>query len=153
MLKPNRYLKEIGIDENYWLFNKKENEGDSRYEEDEEGLKEAETWGLDTTLRLIIYTQVRYFKDVGASLGTPSCFLFNKDGSKKDSEQAHKDWIKTLDYIIETFKLMIIDDEEVNKYFGVEDRYINYQSFMKKYKKRLEKGMKMFIEYYRCFWW
>ena len=37
--------------------------------------------------------------------------------------------------------------------FGVEDRYINYQSFMKKYKKRLEKGLKMFIEYYRCFWW
>jgi len=153
MLKPNKYLKEIGIDETYWLFNKKENRGDSRYEENEEGLKEVETWNLDATLSMIIYTQLRYFKDTGAKIGTPSCFLFNEDGSKKDSEQAHKEWIDTLDYIIETFKLMIIEDEEVDKYFGVKDRFHDYKAFMEQYEERLEKGMKMFVDYYRCFWW
>ena len=37
ILKPNKYLKELGIDENYWLFSKS-NQGDPRYVPDEEGL-------------------------------------------------------------------------------------------------------------------
>lgn len=38
MIKLNRYLRELGIDEKYWLFSEKE---DGRYLEDEEGFKPA----------------------------------------------------------------------------------------------------------------
>ena len=38
MIKLNRYLREWGIDENYWLFS---NQEDGRYHEDEEAFKPA----------------------------------------------------------------------------------------------------------------
>ena len=36
MLTPNKYLKEIGIDENFWLF-KDAKSGDERFMPDEDG--------------------------------------------------------------------------------------------------------------------
>ena len=37
MLKLNKYLREIGIDENSYPFNEKERQLDCRYKEDEDG--------------------------------------------------------------------------------------------------------------------
>ena len=54
MVQLNKYLREIGIDENYWLF--KKNQNDSRYEPDEEGFIPAEYFNLNTTLAMIIYS-------------------------------------------------------------------------------------------------
>ena len=58
-LKLNKYLKELGIDENNWLFNKI----DDRYKPDEEGFVDAEHFSLDYSLSLYIYSQLCYFRD------------------------------------------------------------------------------------------
>ena len=61
ILKPNKYLKELGIDEHYWLFDK-DNQDDPRYVPDEEGFVDAEHFSLDTSLSLYIYSQLCYFR-------------------------------------------------------------------------------------------
>ena len=37
MIQLNKYLRELGIDEKNWLFNKENKENDDRYNPDEEG--------------------------------------------------------------------------------------------------------------------
>ena len=69
ILKPNKYLKELGIDEHYWLFDKS-NQDDPRYVPDEEGFVNAEHFSLDTSLSLYIYSQLCYFKE-HCLYGTP----------------------------------------------------------------------------------
>ena len=62
MLKPNKYLREIGIDENFWLF-KDAKSGDDRYKPDEDGFVSAEFWNLDSTFAMYIYSHLCYFKE------------------------------------------------------------------------------------------
>ena len=47
MLKPNKYLREIGIDENFWLF-KDAKSGDERFFPDEDGF-------IDIASNLVTY--------------------------------------------------------------------------------------------------
>ena len=42
ILKLNKYLKELGIDEHNWLFDKETQEIDDRYKPDEEGFIDAD---------------------------------------------------------------------------------------------------------------
>ena len=63
MLKLNKYLREIGIDENSYPFNEKERQSDCRYKEDEDGFVPAEFWNLDTTFAMYIYSHLCYFRD------------------------------------------------------------------------------------------
>lgn len=63
ILKLNKYLKEIGINEKYWLFDKDNQETDLRYVPDEEGFVDAEHFNLDTSLSLYIYSQLCYFRE------------------------------------------------------------------------------------------
>lgn len=96
ILKPNRFLKEIGINEDYWLFNK-ENKDDLRYIPDEEGFVDAEHFSLDTSLSLYIYSQLCYFREYPIKCGTPIGLT-------------HEKWIEIVDAMIEAFKLMLIED-------------------------------------------
>ena len=74
MLQLNKYLRELGIDENYWLFKDKE---DDRYKPDEDGFVNAETFNLDATLSMIIYSYLCYFRD-NCLVGSPGDMTFEK---------------------------------------------------------------------------
>ena len=133
ILKPNKYLKEIGIDENYWLFNKN-NQDDSSYIPDEEGFVDAEHFSLDTTLSLYIYSQLCYFKE-NCIFGYPMCL------------PSQEKWIEILDAMIEAFKLLITEDN------GWEPDDKKRKQLSKNKQKKINFGLRMFIKYYHCLWY
>ena len=135
MVQLNKYLREIGIDENYWLFDK-DNQDDSRYRPDEEGFVNAEFFSLDTSLSLYIYSQLCYFREY-CLCGYPA----GMDGKK---------WESILDKMIEAFKLMII--EEPDKEFTMASLAEKLQ-ISKNKEKKINYGLKLFIKYYRCLWY
>ena len=134
ILKPNKYLRELGIDENYWLFNK-DNQDDNRYIPDEDGFVDAEHFGLDTTLSLYIYSQLCYFRDYPMTCGTP-CGM------------THEQWEGIVNSMIEAFKLMIVED---NESWTLTDKERRYRS--KNRRKKINHGLRMFIKYYHNLWY
>ena len=136
ILKPNRYLKELGIDENYWLFNKS-NQDDSRYVPDEEGFVDAEHFNLDTSLSLYIYSQLCYFRDYPMTCGTP-CGL------------THEKWEEIVNAMIEAFRLLIIEEDYSERWTMSEQEW-KYKS--KNKQKKINYGLRMFIKYYSNLWY
>ena len=134
VLKPNKYLKEIGIDENYWLFNKN-NQNDLRYVPDKEGFVDAEHFSLDTTLSLYIYSQLCYFKEYCIKYTTPV-------------ELTHEKWVEIVDLMIEAFKLMIVEDTNPLTRNRKEQYY-----FSKNKRKKINYGLKLFIKYFHSLWY
>lgn len=134
ILKPNKYLKEIGIDENYWLFNKN-NQNDLRYVPDEEGFVDAEHFNLDTTLSLYIYSQLCYFKEYCIKYATPVGLT-------------HEKWVEIVDLMIEAFKLMIVEDTNSLTRNRKEQYY-----FSKNKRKKINYGLKLFIKYFHNLWY
>lgn len=124
MLQLNKYLRELGIDENYWLF---KDEEDGRYKPDEDGFVNAETFNLDATLSMVIYSYLCYFRD-NCLVGHPGSMTFEK-------------WKEIIDKMIEAFRLQIDLDENIN----------NIDS--KNRKKKINYGMRLFIKYYNHLWW
>ena len=118
ILKPNKYLKELGIDEHYWLFDKS-NQDDPRYVPDEDGFVDAEHFSLDTTLSLYIYSQLCYFRDYPMTCGTPY-------------GMTHEKWEKIVNSMIEAFKLMIVEDKECNGSMTKKEQYYHSKNRMKK---------------------
>ena len=135
ILKPNKYLKELGVDENYWLFNK-DNQDDNRYTPDEDGFVDAEHFSLDTTLSLYIYSQLCYFRDYPMTCGTP-CSM------------THEQWEGIVNSMIEAFKLMIIEDDK-DKWCLPERKR---KQLSKNKQKKINFGLRMFIKYYHCLWY
>lgn len=125
MIQLNKYLKEIGIDENYWLFDKEMKKIDPRYMPDKEGFVNAETFSLDVSLSMYIYSQLCYFRD-NCLNGYPSSMTF-------------EEWKATLDKMIEAFKLQILSDQEMD--------------ISKNRKKKINYGMRLFIKYYNHLWY
>lgn len=134
ILKPNKYLREIGIDENYWLFNK-DNQDDSRYVPDEDGFVDAEHFNLDTSLSLYIYSQLCYFRDYPMTCGTPV-------------GMTHEQWEGIVNSMIEAFKLMIVED---NESWTLTEKERKYHS--KNRSKKINHGLRMFIKYYHNLWY
>ena len=134
ILKPNKYLRELGIDENYWLFNKS-NQDDSRYVPDEDGFVDAEHFNLDTTLSLYIYSQLCYFRDYPMTCGTP-CGM------------THEQWEEIVNSMITAFRLMIVED---NESWTLTDKERKYHS--KNRSKKINHGLRMFIKYYHNLWY
>ena len=126
MVQLNKYLREIGIDENYWLF--KKNQNDSRYEPDEEGFIPAEYFNLDTTLAMIIYSSLRYFKDY-CNHGYPGYMT-------------QKQWDKCLDDMITAFKLLITIEK---------DNLTKTQS--KNKEKKIKYGLRLFAKHFNNLWY
>lgn len=124
MLQLNKYLRELGIDENYWLF---KDEKDGRYKPDEDGFVNAETFNLDATLSMVIYSYLCYFRD-NCLVGYPGSMTFEK-------------WKEIIDKMIEAFRLQIDLDENIN----------NIDS--KNKQKKINYGMRLFIKYYNHLWW
>ena len=136
ILKPNRYLKELGIDENYWLFNKS-NQDDSRYVPDEEGFVDAEHFNLDTSLSLYIYSQLCYFRDYPMTCGTP-CGL------------THEKWEEIVNAMIEAFRLLIVEEDYSERWTMSEQEW-RHKS--KNKQKKINYGLRMFIKYYSNLWY
>lgn len=134
ILKPNKYLRELGIDENYWLFNKN-NQDDNRYVPDEDGFVDAEHFSLDTTLSLYIYSQLCYFRDYCMNCSTPVGL-------------EHEQWQEIVNSMIEAFKLMIVEDKESWVYTRKEQYYRS-----KNRNKKINHGLRMFIKYYHSLWY
>lgn len=134
ILKPNRFLKEIGINEDYWLFNE-ENKDDLRYVPDEEGFVDAEHFSLDTSLSLYIYSQLCYFRKYPIECGTPIGLT-------------HEKWIEIVDAMIEAFKLMLIEDTNPQTRSKKEQYY-----FSKNRRKKINYGLRLFIKYFNNLWY
>jgi hypothetical protein len=134
ILKPNKYLRELGIDEKYWLFNKS-NQDDPRYVPDEDGFVDAEHFNLDTTLSLYIYSQLCYFRDYPMTCVTPV-------------GMTHEQWEGIVNSMIEAFKLMIVED---NESWTLTDKERQYHS--KNRRKKINHGLRMFIKYYHSLWY
>ena len=129
----NKYLRDIGINEdNYWIL-AKENQNDNRYKEDEEGFIEAETWNLDSTLAMINYSYLCYFRE-HCLHGCPANMTMEK-------------WKKIIDSMILAFELMIKEDN-TKELFGKE--LIEYS---KNKQKKINFGLRMFIKYFSDLWW
>ena len=128
MLKPNKYLKEIGIDENFWLF-KDAKFGDERFLPDEDGFVEAEFWNLDETLAMYIYSRLCYFKEY-CNIGHPG-------------NMTQKQWNKCLDDMITAFRLLV-----------EEDKITDYKSMQSKNReKKINYGLRLFAKYFRALWY
>lgn len=125
MIQLNRYLRELGIDEKNWLFNKENKENDDRYNPDEEGFVNAEFFNLDYSLSLYIYSHLCYFRDYCLN-GHPSSMTFEQ-------------WKSIIDKMIEAFKLQITTDNE--------------WSVSKNKQKKIKYGMRLFIKYYNHLWY
>lgn len=114
MLVLNKYLRELGINEESWPFNeiaentKNKSVGkhyDDRYIE-KDGFINAESFSMDYTLALIIYSYLCYFRDNCINFGYPAYFEL-KNGKDKGGEYGHKKWKKTVDDMILGFKMFI----------------------------------------------
>ena len=127
MLQLNKYLKELGIDENYWLFRDKQL-NDNRYKPDEDGFIPAEFWNLDSTFAMYIYSHLCYFRD-NCNIGHPG-------------NMSEEKWNKILDDMITAFKLLIEKDE--TDYHSIESK--NRQ-------KKIRYGLRLFIKYLYDLWY
>ena len=127
MLQLNKYLKELGIDENYWLFRDKQL-NDNRYKPDEDGFIPSEFWNLDSTLAMYIYSHLCYFRD-NCNVGHPGNISEEK-------------WNKILDDMITAFKLLIEKDE--TDYHSIES---------KSRRKKIRYGLRLFIKYLYDLWY
>lgn len=137
ILKLNKYLKELGIDEHNWLFNKETQEIDDRYKPDEEGFIDAEHFSLDYSLSLYIYSQLCYFRD--------HC-MYSYPGF-----MTQKEWENIINKMIEAFKLQILEDDTWDRL-----KYPNKAERVKASKNRQKKinyGMRLFIKYYNHLWY
>ena len=127
MLKPNKYLREIGIDENFWLF-KDAKSGDDRYKPDEDGFVNAEFWNLDSTFAMYIYSHLCYFKE-HCNVGHPGNMTW-------------KQWNKCLDDMITAFRLLV-----------EEDKITDYKSVQSKNReKKINYGLRLFAKHMRSLW-
>ena len=127
MLQLNKYLKELGIDENYWLFRDKQL-NNNRYKPDEDGFIPAEFWNLDSTLAMYIYSHLCYFRD-NCNVGHPG-------------NVSEEKWNKILDDMITAFRLLIEKDE--TDYHSIESK--NRQ-------KKIRYGLRLFIKYLYDLWY
>ena len=127
MLQLNKYLRELGIDENYWLFKDITKATDERYIPDEDGFINAETFNLDATLSMIIYSYLCYFRD-HCLIGHPGSMTFEQ-------------WKEIIDKMIEAFKLQIDLDANIT------------EEMSKNRQKKIKYGMRLFIKYYNHLWW
>ena len=161
MLKLNKYLRELGINENSWPFEEiKENEVlkaegedyDKRYIEGEyeEGFIDAEFFSLDNTLNMEIYSRLCYFRDHCLN-AVPGCIVAKYGGENEDSDKAFEKWKEIIDDMIEGFKLKLIDDDscDVSKHPDKKER----ENLSKNRKKKINKAMRLFVKYYDALWW
>ena len=123
----NKYLEKIGITEDkYWVYNDEAKDFDPRYQPDEEGFIEADAWNLNTTLAMINYSYLCYFRD--------HCLHCHPVGIT--SEQ----WKHYIDVMIKAFELILVDEEF--------DYTIPQEGW-----KQIRFGLRLYAKYFCDLWW
>ena len=136
MVHYNHYLKELGIKETDFPFEKEDVVEPNRYDADEEGFRPAEFWSLDYTLALYIYSHLCYFRDY-CLVGGPMGMDF-------------KEWKHIIDEMIEGFKLYIIEDNTHTDYTLTEEQR---HKVSKRRCRKINKGFRNFIKYFGHLWY
>lgn len=132
----NQYLRDIGINEDtYWIMSE-DHGNDNRYKEDEEGIISAETWNLNTTLAMIIYSYLCYFRD-HCMHGYPANITFEK-------------WKEIVNTIIKAFELMLVEDDTWSDLTKTNEEKIKIS---KSRQKKISYGLRLFAKYFNDFWW
>ena len=141
MLVFNKYLKELGLKENSFPFDEK----DERYElEEEYGVIEAQTWSLYNTIILELYTYLRFFQDE-CTKGIPGPFI---NDYKADS--GYGEWRQTLQQMVDGLKAYIEIDNLNSSDFP---SYEEYDKAVEKKYKQFKKSWKLIGKYLDCLWW
>lgn len=97
MIKLNRYLRDLGIDEKNFYFR----HDDERYTPDEDtGIPNSHTWEMSGVLAMIIYTYLMQYKET--SRCSYPAFL------------TEEKWEEILDTMIKGFASIIKDEESKN---------------------------------------
>lgn len=164
MLTLNKYLRELGINEQSWPFNEtKENQDkknigkhyDNRYIPDENGFINAETFSLDYTLALIIYSYLCYFRDNCMSISVPA-YLTMKNGRDMGIEYGSKKWRDIIDHMIEGFKMYITFEDkapQITDYNLTETDFERWKRDLKKYTRKMNYGIRLFAKHFGSLNW
>lgn len=134
MVNYNHYLKELGIKETDYPFNKEDVVEPSRYLPDEEGFVPAEFFSLDYSMALYIYSHLCYFRD-NCLVGYPAGMTFEK-------------WENILDTMIEAFKLIIVKDDKETKLYDEA-----FKEYSKRKQRKIRQGLRYFGKYFYCLWY
>lgn len=135
MLKYNHYLQELGIKPTDFPFGDyDEINCDPRYQEDEEGFRDAEFWSLDYTLACYIYSHLCYFRDY--------CLVAHP------GYMTGEQWANYLNKMIKAFKLYI-EPDEIDYTKSEEKR----RQMSKNKEKQIKYGMRLFIKYFGHLWY
>ena len=111
MLKYNIYLKKLGVKKSDYPFKKEI--GDMRYYEDPfTHIREVETWGLDNTIIMMLYSYLVYFRDVTIAI---------------PCKYTKKEWDDILDEMIKGFEDYIKWTYGDEKYKDTCDEYFTEQ--------------------------
>lgn len=102
MIKLNRYLRDLGIDEQHYPFPEYKDKYDSRYIPDDTGMSEAETWDMRFVLAMIIYSYLMKFKET-KRMGYPANLTPEK-------------WEEILDDMIKGFRSIVKGEDSKRAY-------------------------------------
>lgn len=131
----NKYLENIGITEDkYWAYNDEAKDFDPRYQPDEDGFIEADAWNLNTTLAMINYSYLCYFRDHCLHCYPPNI--------------SFEQWKHYIDAMIKAFELILVDEEF--------DYTIPQEERMKASKNRWKQirfGLRLYANYFCDLWW
>ena len=122
MLVYNDYLKDLGVTKNtYPLGNSCSHETEL---DKESGVIPCQTWNLNLTLAMELYTYLRAFKDIKP--GHPACL------------KSMEEWDKILDEMIEGFADYIKRRDDVS---------LNQDN------SKLNRSLNLMKEWWEAFWW
>jgi len=139
MLVYNKYLKELGYKKSDFPFRIR----DSRYKlKKKYGVVEAQTWNLDNTIVLELYTYLRFFQET-CPKGIPGPFI---DESKKD--HGLKDFQNMVAKVVTGLKAYV-DAQNIDY---TSDYEADKRKIDKLYKE-FDEAWKLLGEYLQCFWW
>ena len=109
----NKYLRELGINEESWPFKdiyenlvlrSQHKKYDRNYVIDDKGFVKAEAYDLFMVLAMINYSYLKYFREDCEHISIPVSFCDSNGKCDVDG------WLSTLDKMINAFKLIIEDD-------------------------------------------
>lgn len=168
MLVLNKYLRELGINEDTWPFNeiaenvKAFENGepyDGRYVEKaplkdgtiDEGFINAETFNMDTTLAMIIYSYLCYFRDNCMDFGVPG-YLTMKNGKDMGIEYGSKKWYEIVNAMITGFRMYIMLEEESPRVTDYKE-YSEWKRAMAQYTRKMNYGIRLFAKHFSSLNW
>ena len=139
----NKYLRELGINEESWPFKEirdnfvlmsKHKKYDPNYIMGDDGFIKAEAYDLFTILAMINYSYLKYFREDCEHISIPVSFCDSNGKCDVDG------WLTVLDKMINAFKLII------------EDEFPTSQEEAKKRIDTIQEGLDLYSKYFLDLW-